>query len=262
MNVGYIQFDCEFGRKDRNLSRVEQFIGKRQADLWVLPELFNSGYLFTNHDEVNRLSEPIPAGETCISLIELSRERNCTIVAGLPEAENGSYYNSAVCVSKGRYLGKYRKCHLFDREKLWFKSGDQIFDVINIDDVTIGIMICFDWIFPEAARSLALKGADIICHPSNLVLPYCQQAMITRSIENRIFSITSNRVGEEQRDDKTLRFTGMSQIVSPTGEVIFRSKPDREEVKVVTIDPCMARNKMMTGRNHLFNDRQPELYFS
>jgi len=76
------------------------------------------------------------------------------------------------------------------------------------------MMICFDWFFPESARTLALKGAQLILHPSNLVMPYCQDAMITRSIENRVFSITSNRIGREGG----YNFTGKSQIVSFDGK--------------------------------------------
>jgi predicted amidohydrolase len=83
--------------------------------------------------------------------------------------------------------------------------------------VKVGMMICFDWIFPESARTLALKGAQIIAHPSNLVLSYCQQAMFTRAVENRVFTITANRTGTEINGDKELYFTGKSVIVDTKG---------------------------------------------
>ncbi|MEZ4690386.1 MAG: nitrilase-related carbon-nitrogen hydrolase [Ignavibacteria bacterium] len=76
------------------------------------------------------------------------------------------------------------------------------------------MMICFDWFFPETARTLALKGAQIICHPSNLVMAYCQTAMFTRALENRVFTITANRIGYDVRENKELFFTGESVIVS------------------------------------------------
>ncbi len=122
-------------------------------------------------------------------------------------------------------------------------------------------MICFDWLFPEAARTLALKGADIICHPSNLVLPYCPQAMITRSIENRVYSITANRVGKEERIKGTpLSFIGLSQVVSPDGTVEYRAGSGKAEARVIEIDPKAARNKNITQVNHIFKDRRGDLY--
>jgi len=121
-------------------------------------------------------------------------------------------------------------------------------------------MICFDWIFPEAARTLALKGADIICHPSNLVLPYCQTAMVTRCLENHVFAITANRIGTEQRGVRTLTFTGGSQVTDTKGKILHRASTDREEVAVIEIDPQLAQDKHATANNHIFNDRRPEMY--
>ena len=123
------------------------------------------------------------------------------------------------------------------------------------------MMICYDWIYPESARSLALAGADIICHPSNLILPYCPDAMITRSIENRVFTITANRTGTEARGGKPpLTFIGQSQVTSPKGERLVRFGPEEEGIKVTEIDIQMARNKRITPKNHLWEDRKPKLY--
>jgi len=121
-------------------------------------------------------------------------------------------------------------------------------------------MICFDWRFPEVARLLALRGAEVIAHPSNLVLPYCQDAMITRSIENRVFTVTANRTGSESVDGTTLRFTGRSQIVSPKGERLAAMDETEEGVRIVTIDPTAARDKRATPRNDLFADRRTDLW--
>jgi len=121
-------------------------------------------------------------------------------------------------------------------------------------------MICFDWIFPEAARVLALKGAEVICHPANLVLPWCQRAMVTRSIENRVFIVTANRIGGEKREGRELKFTGGSQITSPVGELLCQASEEGEEVGVVDIDPSIAKDKAITEENDLFSDRRPELY--
>jgi predicted amidohydrolase len=154
----------------------------------------------------------------------------------------------------------YRKLHLFDREKLLFLPGDRSPEVQYIKGVKIGIMICFDWIFPETMRVLSLSGAQIICHPSNLVLSYCQQAMLTRCLENNVFAITANRFGTERRPHGSLRFTGKSQIVAPRGILLHRACSQKEQLTVIEIDPQLARNKKITNHNDLFKDRRNELY--
>ena len=181
-------------------------------------------------------------------------------MAGIAEKHNGTYYNSSVFVDENGLVGLYRKIHLFDQEKVWFEPGNLRFQVWDFQDTKIGMMICFDWIFPEAARILALKGADIICHPSNLVLPYCQDAMLTRCIENHIFAITANRIGTERNGERELTFTGASQITGVKGNVLYRASIDAVEAVVKDIDPKLSRNKYATQNNHIFLDRRPGMY--
>jgi predicted amidohydrolase len=122
-------------------------------------------------------------------------------------------------------------------------------------------MVCFDWIFPEACRTLAIRGAEVICHPSNLILPFCPEAMKTRCIENRLFAVTANRVGFEQRGGKErLTFIGQSEIVSPTGEVLHRASSTREEAVSIEIDPRWAKSKRINPFNDLLRDRRRDLY--
>lgn len=121
-------------------------------------------------------------------------------------------------------------------------------------------MICFDWFFPEMTRTLALKGADLICHPSNLVLNYCQSAMITRCLENAVFAVTANRYGMDQRPHGELTFTGQSQIVAPKGEIFYRSGPEQDDLYIAEVDIDRARDKRITERNDLLADRRPEFY--
>ena len=120
----------------------------------------------------------------------------------------------------------------------------------------IGIMICFDWAFPEMARALALGGAQLILHPSNLVLPYCMQAMLTRSIENRVFTATANRTGLE----RGTQFAGGSQITSPQGERLVQAGAETSGVITAEVDLAQADNKWITPYNHVFRDRRPDLY--
>jgi len=181
-------------------------------------------------------------------------------VAGIPERGGDGLYNSAVLVSPDRSFKVYRKAHLFREEKSFFRAGDTPFEVHQIGGANVGTIICWDWIYPESIRVLSLKGAQIICQPANLVLPYCQDAMVTRAIENRVFIVTANRTGEEARGGKQLKFTGRSQIVSPKGEILTRAGEDGDEVQVVDIDPEAASDKYATDLNNLFEDRRVELY--
>jgi len=260
MRIAYVQMNCEFGKVKNNTGKAVNLLHTHDADLFVLPELFTSGYIFTNFTELLNLSEEIPDGPTCKLLTELCSEKNCLIVAGIPETYEGNYYNSAVLVGSQGVLLQYRKTHLFCDEKKWFKPGDTGFNVKEINGVRFGIMICFDWIFPESARTLALKGADIICHPANLVLPYCQKAMITRSLENGIFSITANRIGTEKRGSMELTFTGASQILDIKGNVLHQAGVIEEGVGIVEVNPLQARNKDVTTHNNLMGDRRTEWY--
>jgi predicted amidohydrolase len=132
--------------------------------------------------------------------------------------------------------------------------------VFRCGQAKVGILICFDWRFPEAARSVALRGADVIAHPSNLVLPHCQESMRTRALENRVFAATANRVGEDVRTGVRLGFTGKSQVVDPTGRVLWRAGARAPVARLVELDLALARNKRVTKRNDLFADRVPGLY--
>lgn len=256
MKVGFLQTSPVFGKKEENIDTALAKINPLDADLVVLPELFSTGYQFTSKEETLALAEIVPDGQTTRVLINLSKEKDLYIVAGLSERENGRCYNSAVLVGPHGFIGCYRKLHLFYNEKNWFEPGNVELNVYDIGLAKIGIMICFDWFFPEVARNLALKGADIICHPANLVLPYCPQAMITRCLENRVFAITANRIGTEKRSEERLTFIGTSQIVGTKGEVLYRASTDRDETIVVEINPKIARDKQVTPMNHLFNDRR------
>jgi predicted amidohydrolase len=181
-------------------------------------------------------------------------------VAGLAERSGKNFYNSAVLVGPDGYRATYRKIHLFFEETVWFNPGDGEFQDYDIGGCTVGIMICFDWIFPESMRVLSLMGADVICHSANLVLPFCQDAMKTRCLENRVFAVTANRTGTEERGGKSLYYTGKSQITGTRGNVLFQAGEGIEEVGIVEIDVNEARNKEVNEYNNLFDDRRTDFY--
>jgi predicted amidohydrolase len=255
-----MQFSPLFGRKEENIERVINSLRGAKADLLVLPELFSTGYLFLNEEELRRSAETISDGPTVSKFLELAKKENTNLVFGIAERTDDKLFNSSVLVTAKGECFVYRKIHLFDREKYLFSPGDKELQVFDIGEAGIGMMICFDWIFPEVARSLALKGADIICHPSNLILPHCQDAMVTRCIENRVFAITSNRTGTEKRAREELTFTGRSQIVDPKGRVLAQANAEEENLCIIEIDPLLAKDKKVTPNNHIFEDRRTDFY--
>jgi len=261
MKVGFYQSNPVFGKVKENIEQAVQDISGVSADLVVLPELFNSGYQFVSRQDVSALAEDIPAGKSCRAMMKLATALGMFLVFGLPEKEGNGLYNSAAVVGPEGFVGRYRKTHLFAEEKLFFNPGNTGFEVFDIGPAVIGVMICFDWLFPESARVLTLLGADIICHPANLVFPYCQKAMVTRSLENGVFTITANRVGTESRGEKDpLRFTGESQILDNEGHVLARLEEEDSGLAFCDIDPKQARNKSITAHNERLKDRRPEFY--
>jgi predicted amidohydrolase len=260
MKIGFVQFDPIFGEVNKNIEKVTRLIEPLDADVVVLPEFFNTGYLFTSKQEAEALAEIIPDGKTTEALCGIARRKNMHLVGGMIEKAGDRLYNAAILVSPQGHLATYRKVHLFNEENLWFTPGDKAFEVYDIGLCKLGIMICFDWIFPESMRVLALKGAEVVCHPANLVLPFCQDAMITRCLENRVFAVTSNRTGTEQRGGKHFRYTGRSQVTGPAANILYRAGADTEETGVVNIDVSMTRNKRLNQFNDLFVDRRVGFY--
>ena len=150
-------------------------------------------------------------------------------------------FNSSVLVRPDGSREVYRKVHLFLDEKSIFTPGDLGFPVFEACGTTIGMMICFDWIFPEAARSLALAGAEIICHPSNLLLPWCQAAMVTRCQENMVLAVTSNRVGTREPDRHGLDLQRTQPGGVAAGRKAGGSGPEETGAAVATVDAGRKR---------------------
>jgi predicted amidohydrolase len=260
MKTGFIQFMPVLGDVDQNIAAIAGLVARTDAELIVLPELCNTGYLFTSRREIETLAEEIPCGKTTEALCRAAKANGTYIVAGLIEKSQGRCYNASVLVGPSGYIATYRKIHLFFEETLWFDPGDRELAVHDISICRVGLMICFDWIFPETARVLALKGADVICHCANLVLPYCQEAMVTRCLENRVFAVTANRIGTETRGENTFHFTGKSQITGPDGSILCRAGEVSEEICAVDIDPTLARNKAINPYNDAFGGRRIDCY--
>lgn len=265
MQAAFLQFNPSYLDVTGNLDRAEALLQDADADLIVLPELFTSGYFFQSTEHVAQVAEEIPEGRSTERLETWARATGATLVAGLAERAGDQFFNSAVVVAPEGYMGTYRKVHLYYEEKKHFAPGDLGFPVFDVTDregrdYRLGVMVCFDWFFPESARSLALRGADVIAHPSNLVRPNCPRAMPIRALENHVFTVTANRYGEESDGQETLTFIGQSEICSPEGEILLRADREGDLLGTTEIDPRGARGRQLTSHNDLFDDRRPDCY--
>jgi 5-aminopentanamidase len=258
MRLAVVQMNPAFGRNEVNIHTATEQMRQVPADIYVLPELFNTGYNFASLEEVDRVAEKSD-GATFRAMVGFAQRNSCYVAYGFAERAD-QLYNSAALVGPSGLLGIYRKVHLFDRESLFFKPGNLGFQVFGLPFGKVGLMICFDWMYPEAARSLALKGAHLIAHPSNLVLPFCPDGMVTRCLENRVFAATADRVGREQRGEHDIRFIGTSQIVSPKGAVLARLGREEEAIAVVEVDLGDADKKRINQHNDLLAGRRPDQY--
>jgi predicted amidohydrolase len=258
MKLALIQFSPVMGDVEKTIGKLAPLLEKsKRSRLIVLPELANSGYNFAGRGEAFKLSEHPRNSEFVDFLSSFCRKNDTTIITGFNERSGRDIFNTALVINKNGIVGKYRKIHLFMNEKDIFNPGDKQPGIYEVDGVKFGLLICFDWIFPEIWRVLALAGVDLICHPSNLVLPgKAQQAIPVQAMMNKIYIATANRIGTEGN----LTFTGNSIIADPDGKVIASASPDREEVLFADIDIIKSRNKMATPRNHVFDDRRPEFY--
>lgn len=259
--IGYAQFHPVFGAYETNVRAVQRLAAEgARADLLVFPELALTGYSFEDTEETRRFAERFGEGPTSKVLSNLAKKHHTTLVIGYPELAHDSIYNACMVAVPDGELHNYRKIHLFSRETLIFEPGDAPPPVIDTPVGRIGLMICFDWLFPEIARMLAVGGAQIIAHPANLVLRYCQRVMYARCVENRVYSVTANRIGAETHSGRTMTFTGGSQVLDPYGDPLVRAPIRSEHLGLVEVDVSEADDKYVTDYNHILKDRRTQLY--
>jgi predicted amidohydrolase len=260
IKVGYFQFHPIFGEVNKNLNIVIEALTNVSADIIVLPELPFTGYNFKDRQELKSLSEEVKNSSIIEALTKICKDGDFYIVTGFAEKSSEKFFNSSLLIGPEGILHTYRKLHLFNQEKNWFDPGDIPLQINEIRGVKVGMMICFDWIFPEVFRTLSILGADLICHPSNLVLGYCQQTMLSRCLENSVYAITANRFGADIRPHGEIVFTGKSQVVAPKGELLIKAPAKKEALNLVDINIDLARDKMMTPLNDIIKDRRQEFY--
>ncbi len=266
VNITLVQFTPEFNKRDFNLQQIAALLQHVDTDVIVLPELCTTGYSFLTRDEAFNAAETMD-GPAAAFFKQLATDKKAVIVAGFAERNGDKVYNSALIALPGGELKTYRKTHLFFREKECFDAGDLGFFVVEhpLKDCKVGVMVCNDWRYPEAARSLALLGADVIACPSNLVSDVWRIGMPARALENKVYVAVANRCGTEIREladgsTQSLTFTGGSVLYNYTGEVIEQAAKTGECLITLQINPSETRDKHFNAFNDLLNDRRPEYY--
>lgn len=272
VRVACIQMEPHVGRTEENLERSLELCEEAVrggAQLLVLPELCNSGYVFETRSEAIAASEEVPTGPASSAWASFCREKGVYLVAGIAERSGDRLFNSSIVLGPSGYIGTFRKVHLWNRENLFFEPGDLGFPIFHTPIGRIGTFICYDGWFPEAYRSCALQGADIICIPTNWV-PIPGQAegspaMATvlaqaNAHSNSVYIAAADRVGTERGQ----LFNGQSVIVSYTGwPLAGPASPEHEEILYADLDLGMARvARNWNDFNQPLRDRRPETYLS
>jgi N-carbamoylputrescine amidase len=268
--VACIQFEPKVGRKEENIAATRRLVeeaAQRGATLCVLPELCNSGYVFESREEALELAEEIPHGPTAQAWIEMARAHGLCIVAGIAERVEKHLYNSAVLIRPDGQVSTYRKMHLWHREKLFFEPGNLGFPVFSTPLGHVGMAICYDIWFPEATRILAMRGADIICVPTNWVpmpgqpseeRPMAIYLCMATAHVNAVFVAAADRTGIERGQ----RFLGNSVVVGPSGwPVAGPASANGEEIVYATCNLTDSRRmKAMNELNDIARDRRIDVY--
>ncbi|HLJ12096.1 MAG TPA: carbon-nitrogen hydrolase family protein [Planctomycetaceae bacterium] len=267
MKIAGVQMDVALEDVSRNLARIIDQIRETSAagaKLVVFPECALCGYCFGSLGEARPFAQLIP-GPATDRVRQACAEFACYAIFGMLELSGSQVFNAAVLVGPTGVIGSYRKVHLpFLGIDMFTSYGDRPFAVHNAGELKVGMNICYDAAFPEAARALAILGADLIVLPTNWPPgAQCTAASVinARALENAVYYMAVNRVGTE----RGFQFIGRSKIADPSGQTLAEARGDGEEVLYADIDPLKARRKhiiRVPGKHEIdrLADRRPGMY--
>jgi len=275
IKVAATQMSCSW-EIEENISKAKILIdqaAKKGANIILLQELFQTPYFCIQYDEeIFKLAQTFDNNKILDEMSKIAKDLNVVLPISFFEKDNNAYFNSiAVINADGNILGKYRKSHIPDGpgylEKYYFNPGNTGFKVWETKFGKIGIGICWDQWFPEAARIMALKGAEILFYPTaigdELMSEYdsssaWQRVMQGHAAANIVPVVASNRIGSETLKDQTNGFYGKSFICDRTGNIISEASKDKEEIIIAEID--IEENHLFRRNWGLFRDRRVDLY--
>ncbi|MCD6363643.1 MAG: carbon-nitrogen family hydrolase [Synergistetes bacterium] len=258
LKVAVFQIDVKLGDPEYNRSKVRVLLEKvkfKRPDVVVLPEMWDISYDLKNIKELSVLEGP----KTIKFIMDMALRFQVNIVAGsIALNEKGKIYNASLVFSReGKLLGIYRKVHLFGlmNEDKAFERGKEL-GLFDLEGIRCGLMICYDIRFPELARALALKGAQIIFVPAQWPLSrlsHWKTLLQARAIENQLYIVAANRYGQEGK----IEFAGNSLVIDPWGEIIAGGS---ELEAIVFAEINIDKVKEVRERIPVFKDRAPEVY--
>jgi len=268
IRIAAAQIDSKLGQTQKNLAKMMAYTGEAAgngARLIVFPECALTGYQYESREEALAAAQTIP-GLAVDVMSSLCEKLKTHVVFGMLEKLDASLFNTAVLIGPKGLVFKYHKNHIpFQGVDRYVDKGERPFELCQVDDLTIGLQICYDIFFPESSRVHSLLGADLITLPTNFatmgVVERAGFIINTRAIENKVYVLSCNRVGEE----RGYPFCGHSKIVDPMGTTLAEASADREEIIFADIDPELARTKRITHSKGEWEidrmaDRRPELY--
>ena len=273
--VAATQMSCTWDR-EATLAKAEKLVreaASKGANIILLQELFETPYFCQRHDfEYMDLATTLEENPAVKRFQEVAKELDVVIpVSFFERAGNAAFNSIAIIDADGTVLGKYRKTHIPDgmpyAEKFFFTPGDTGFKVWKTKYATIGVGICWDQWFPEAARCMALLGAEILFYPTAIgsepVLqtdskPHWQRCMQGHAAANIMPVIASNRIGHEVQKDSEMTFYGSSFIADETGGLV--AEADRETEGVITAEFDLDAIAQKRRERGVFRDRRPEMY--
>jgi len=256
--IALYQGPGEAGNVDANLATLAAVVERAAeagAGLAVFPEMFLSGYNIA--DATFQLAEPAE-GHSRRAVAAAARRAGVAVLYGYPERAGTAIYNAAALVGRdGGALANYRKVHLYGaEERRLFRHGDRGFSCVDVDGLRVGILICYDVEFPEAVRTLALEGAELIAVPTALFGNHgfiSTTVVPARAWENQVFVAYANRCGREG----DLRYTGLSCVVAPDGRDLARAGTGEELILADLDGAAYAKSR---ADNPYLADRRPDLY--
>ena len=263
IRIAAVQFTPQHRNLEVNIESIAEFIRTTAADIVVFPEMATTGYYFRKPAELEGLA--LAHNDMRLQhLHQVAVQNNRIVVFGFPEHTSSALYNSAMIGGYGIAPSVYRKTHLFYHEKDVFTPGNNGFFVTRLLhlDCTIGTMICYDWRFPESSRVLALRGADVIVSPSNLVTELWPKVMPARAVENKVYLVVANRTGIETSGGGSVEFNGRSTIYNYNGDILSTVPAEVQDNQVIFADirPEETRKKSFSAYNDIFADRRPDMY--
>ena len=265
--IACVQIDVAIGDVEANRRKIVERMrtaAEKGAELVIFPECALTGYCFESLEEAAPFGEPIDGASSEV-ISEACRETGTHAVVGFIEKDNRNFYNAAMVVGPNGVIGGYRKVHLpFLGVDRFLKPGDRPFDIIELPIGRIGVNICYDASFPEAARALKLLGAELILLPTNWPTGAWRTAEFiinARACENHVNFAAVNRVGVE----RGWQFIGRSKVVDYNGDTLGETSRENEEILFAEVDLAEAnKNKIVNvaGSYEIdrLADRRPEFY--